>query len=84
MIAAMNKSAAIETMSFEDALGELEAIVKNIESGQAKLEDSITAYERGISLKTHCENKLKEAQAKIEKITVSADGVVATEPLDQE
>lgn len=70
-------------MSFEEALGELEAIVKNLESGQAKLEDSITSYERGIALKNHCEAKLKDAQAKIEKITVAGDGSIRTEPLDQ-
>ena len=69
-------------MSFEEALGELEAIVKNLESGQAKLEDSITSYERGIALKNHCEAKLKDAQAKIEKISVAADGSLSSKPLD--
>lgn len=84
IIPAMNKVAPVETMNFEEALGELEGIVKNLESGETKLEDSITSYERGIALKNHCEAKLKEAKTKIEKITVSADGRVSTEPLDQE
>ncbi len=79
----MGTSQPVEKMSFEEALGELEAIVKNLESGQAKLEDSITSYERGIALKNHCEAKLKDAQAKIEKITVASDGSIRTEPLDQ-
>lgn len=71
-----------ENLSFEDALGELETIVKTLETGQAKLEDSIAQYERGIALKTHCEKKLREAQTKIEKITIASDGSISTTPLD--
>ena len=71
-------------MNFEDALKELEGIVRNLESAQIPLEDSINAYERGIALKKHCEAKLKDAQAKIEKITVAKDGKVSTTPLDNE
>ncbi|NQZ13425.1 MAG: exodeoxyribonuclease VII small subunit [Alphaproteobacteria bacterium] len=69
-----------ENMSFEQALGELEAIVQNLESGKAPLEESIKSYERGIALKTQCEKKLREAQEKIEKITISPDGSLGTEP----
>jgi exodeoxyribonuclease VII small subunit len=71
-------------MSFEEALGELEKIVTSLENGQAPLEDSITAYQRGMALKKHCEQKLNEAQEKIEKITIGVDGVPATEPFEQE
>ena len=71
---------AVENMTFEDALAELEGIVKNLETGQGNLDKSITDYERGMTLKLCCEKKLKEAQAKIEKITVSPDGQVTTEP----
>lgn len=78
----MNTATPVENLSFEDALGELEGIVKTLETGQAKLEDSIGKYERGIALKNHCEKKLREAQAKIEKITVGSDGAPATAPLD--
>ena len=78
----MSKAKAIESMNFEEALGELENIVRTLETGQAPLEDSIGAYERGIALKKHCEAKLKDAQAKIEKITVAGDGSVSTQPLD--
>ena len=78
----MSQPQPIENLSFEDALGELETIVKYLETGQAKLEDSISSYERGIALKNHCEKKLREAQAKIEKITVSGDGQLSTQALD--
>ncbi|MEM9469316.1 MAG: exodeoxyribonuclease VII small subunit [Pseudomonadota bacterium] len=71
-----------ENMSFEQALGELETIVQTLEGGKAPLEDSIKSYERGIALKNQCEKKLKEAQEKIEKITITPDGSLATEPFD--
>lgn len=79
-----NAQAKIEDLSFEQALGELETIVRGLESGQTNLEDSISAYERGTQLKKHCESKLQEAKAKIEKINVAPDGSVSTEPLDQD
>jgi len=79
----MSEQRAIETMSFEDAMGELETIVRSLESGSAPLEDSITSYERGVALKKHCESKLRAAQEKIEKITISEDGTATTEPLDK-
>jgi exodeoxyribonuclease VII small subunit len=74
--------ADIQKMSFEDALKELEAIVRNLESGSGQLDAAIDAYERGAALKKHCEAKLREAQAKIEKITIAADGTVSSEPTD--
>ncbi len=76
---------AIESLSFENALSELETIVRSLETGEAELENSISAYERGIKLKIHCENKLRDAQAKIEKISISQDGTLTTQttqPLD--
>ena len=75
---------AIEKLSFEEALGELETIVRDLETGKAPLEKSIESYERGIALKKHCESKLRDAQTKIEKITVKQDGSITTEPLDAE
>ena len=72
----------LEKLSFEDALSELEGIVGSLESGKAPLEESITAYERGIALKKHCETKLREAQSKIEKISLNDDGSVTTEDLN--
>lgn len=75
---------SIKKMSFEEAMGELESIVQKMESGDAKLEDSIQSYERGIALKQHCEAKLREAEEKIEKITISEDGSAKTESFMEE
>lgn len=73
----------IQEMSFEQALAELEGIVSKLESGQAPLQESISIYERGEALKSHCEGLLKTAEARIEKITLSRDGVpTGTEQLD--
>ncbi|WP_247872042.1 exodeoxyribonuclease VII small subunit [Azospirillum sp. TSO35-2] len=70
----------IAALTFEDALAELERIVRQLEEGRGKLDDAIASYERGTALKRHCELKLREAQAKIDRITVSADGSLGTEP----
>jgi exodeoxyribonuclease VII small subunit len=70
----------IAAMSFEDALAELEQIVKRLEEGKGKLDEAIDSYERGAQLKQHCENKLGEAQGRIDKIVRSPDGSLATEP----
>ncbi|MBS0523237.1 MAG: exodeoxyribonuclease VII small subunit [Proteobacteria bacterium] len=72
----------IASLSFEDALKELEAIVKQLEQGQVKLDDAINSYERGALLKHHCEQKLAEAKMKVEKIVFSADGTVSSQPSD--
>jgi len=81
---AQTSDKAIDQMSFEEALAELETIVRDLESGKAPLEKSIGAYERGIALKKHCEQKLRSAQEKIEKISVDQNGSVKTEPFDVE
>ncbi|MBI3452811.1 MAG: exodeoxyribonuclease VII small subunit [Rhodospirillales bacterium] len=70
----------IAKLSFEDALKELEQIVQTLEGGRGKLDEAIKSYERGAALKRHCEKKLAEAQAKIEKISFGADGGVKSEP----
>jgi exodeoxyribonuclease VII small subunit len=64
----------ISAMGFEDALEELKSIVGRLESGQGKLDDAIAAYERGALLKRYCEQKLREAQEKIEKISLGSGG----------
>ena len=64
----------IEDLSFEQALQELETIVRNLESGQVALDDAINAYERGAKLKQHCASKLKEAQTRVQSITLDGDG----------
>ncbi len=76
--------ADIRKMSFEDALAEMEDIVRNLESGQVKLEDAIDGYARGAQLKKHCQAKLKDAQARIEKIVIGPDGDIGTEPADMD
>ena len=75
----------IKTMSFEQALKELESIVDRLEKGDVELEASILIYERGEALKTHCEGLLRKAEAKVEKIALNAsDQSTGTEPLDVE
>lgn len=73
---------AIEQMSFEAALRELEAIVSRLEQGDVDLEDSIALYERGQALKAHCEQKLKSAESRLEKIVQGPKGAEALEPLN--
>jgi exodeoxyribonuclease VII small subunit len=72
----------IVSLSFEDALKELEGIVQQLERGQVKLDEAIAAYERGALLKRHCEQKLAEAKMKVEKIVFASDGSVGTQPAD--
>ena len=73
---------AIEELSFEGALKELEAIVSRLEQGEVDLEDSIALYERGQSLKSHCEKKLKSAEGRLEKIVLGAGGPEIGEKLE--
>ena len=72
----------IAQMSFEEALEELRQIVGRLESGEGQLDQAIDAYERGAHLKAHCEAKLREAQAKIEKIALGPDRTVRSEPFE--
>jgi len=72
--------ADIAAMSFEDALAELEGIVRRLEGGQVKLDDAIQSYERGAQLKRHCEKKLNEAQQRVDRIVIGQDGAVTVEP----
>jgi exodeoxyribonuclease VII small subunit len=69
-------------LSFEDALAELERIVKGLEGGQQKLEDAIAAYERGAALRQHCEKKLAEAEMRVQAIVERADGSLALKSAD--
>ena len=71
----------IREMSFEQALSELETIVDSLETGDVALEESIDIYQRGSQLRAYCDEKLKNAQARIEKITSAG---AATEALDAE
>jgi|TARA_R110000822_G_scaffold299408_2_gene422377 exodeoxyribonuclease VII small subunit len=73
------KEKPVDKMSFEEALAELEGIVKQLEAGEVELEKSIAIYERGASLKAHCESRLKSAELKVEQIVQGAGGIT-TEP----
>ena len=76
---------SINEMSFEQSLKELEEIVSRLEQGDVELERSIAIYERGETLRKHCDDLLKRAEAKVEKITLDAKGTPAgTEPLNVE
>ena len=73
----------IKKLSFERAIEELESIVKRLEEGKVPLEESVAIYERGESLKRRCEELLRQAEARVEKITLDASGKPSgTEPLD--
>ena len=78
----MSDAPDISTLSFEQALAELEQIVARLESGQAPLEDSIGMYERGAALKAHCEARLAAARLRVEKIVVGAGGAPGVEPAE--
>ena len=67
----------VAALSFEDALAELERIVRGLEGGQQRLDDAITAYERGSRLRRHCEAKLAEAESRVQAIVAGADGTLA-------
>ena len=73
----MTQAKSIEKMSFEEALAELEEIVKKIDTGQENLADAVGSFERGVSLREHCESMLKDAKLKIEKIT-NVNGKIST------
>ncbi|NMD07954.1 MAG: exodeoxyribonuclease VII small subunit [Phyllobacteriaceae bacterium] len=79
------EDADIAALSFEKALAALEEIVARLEGGRVELEESIKIYERGEALRKHCESKLREAEARIEKITLDPKGKpTGREPLDVE
>ncbi len=70
----------IAAMSFEAALAELESIVQQLERGDRALDDAIEAYARGAQLKRHCEDKLRQAQTRVDRISLAADGTPQAEP----
>ena len=78
------KEINFEKLSFEEALAQLENIVRELEAGKIKLDDAVAAYEKATALKKFCEQKLQNAQLKIEKINISPTGEISTQPLDQD
>jgi exodeoxyribonuclease VII small subunit len=80
---AENTLVEVRKLSFERAIEELETIVKRLEDGKVPLEESVTIYERGEALKRRCEELLRQAEARVEKITTDASGqAVGVAPLD--
>lgn len=78
-----NVNSDVSKLSFEKAIDELESIVKRLEEGKVPLEESVTIYERGEALKARCEELLRQAEARVEKITLDASGKpTGSEPLD--
>jgi exodeoxyribonuclease VII small subunit len=70
----------IEKLSFEEAFGELESLVRRLEEGKCPLDEAIKTFERGIGLKNHCDTKLKNARLKVEQILENSDGSVSMKP----
>jgi len=82
---AQKANSDIAQLPFERAVEELESIVKRLEEGKVPLEESVAIYERGEVLKRRCEDLLRQAEARVEKITLDAQGKpTGTEPLDIE
>jgi len=76
---AETRTKPVDKMTFEEALGELEGIVRQLETGEVELEKSIAIYERGAALRAHCEGRLRSAELKVEQIVQGTSGP-ATEP----
>jgi exodeoxyribonuclease VII small subunit len=80
---AETSNADVKKMPFEQAIEELEGIVRDLEGGKVPLEKSVTLYERGEALKKRCDELLRQAEARVEKITLDANGKpTGSEPLD--
>jgi exodeoxyribonuclease VII small subunit len=78
-----NPHSDVKSLPFERAIEELESIVRRLEEGKVPLEESVAIYERGEALKRRCEEVLRQAEARVEKITLDASGKpTGTEPLD--
>ena len=74
-----------ETLSFEEALSQLEAIVEKLESGTVDLDKAVDAYARGMLLKQHCQARLEEARLRVEQIKLPENGGAATaQPFESE
>jgi exodeoxyribonuclease VII small subunit len=70
----------IEKLSFEEALSELESLVRRLEEGKCPLNEAIKTFERGIGLKNHCDSMLKNARLKVEQILENSDETVSMKP----
>lgn len=78
----MDQNQKIESMGFEESMVALEKVVRRLEEGGQNLEEAISDYEFGARLRQHCEQRLKEASLKIEKITLNVNGDLATSAME--
>ena len=78
------KHEELEKLTFEEALQKLEVMVRELETGQTKLDDAVEVYEKAMALKKFCEEKLKAAELKIEKIEEAQNGGLVLKPFDEE
>ncbi len=78
----MSKMILDDAVTFEDAMQELEDVVKKLEDGRLPLEEAIASFERGSLLKQHCQKKLTEAQLRVDKIQTTSTGEIALVPFD--
>lgn len=76
------RPADLSALSFEEALAELEALVRRMESGTVKLDEAVTAYARGTQLRTHCATKLEQARLRVEQIAGGGAGALSLLPFD--
>ena len=75
----------INNLTFEEAMEELETVVRQLETGKIKLDEAVAVYERGIKLKNFCEEKLKSAKSKIDKLVIGKDGnIIGKEDFDND
>jgi len=79
---AIDSDKNVSNLSFEQAMQELETTVRRLEEGKVSLEEAITFFERGEVLRAHCEQKLKQAQTRVEKIAEDKNGDITTSPLN--
>ncbi|MBL0941768.1 MAG: exodeoxyribonuclease VII small subunit [Alphaproteobacteria bacterium] len=73
----------LSQMSFEEALRELEMIVRQLEEGKINLEEAISSYEQGVRLKSYCETKLRDARTRVDQIILKTDGQLTTQPFEK-
>lgn len=78
------KSLDSESLDFEKAYQELETIVERMERGEQNLEESLSDFERGVSLMKHCHNKLKDAEQKVDILIKDNDGLFSTENFEEQ
>jgi exodeoxyribonuclease VII small subunit len=74
----------VESLSYEEAVAELEGLIKKLEQGSVDLADSIASYERGVALATRCAELLEETERKVERLILGPGGALAERPLEEE